>query len=111
MLSRKNLAAVAASAVIATGVVATPAFAAEPVDPDYSVATVDQDNPKADSEATTQEGAETEKAEGSAASTLLSELSSSSEGKSEAGKSEGSSASDALGLVGTLVKLIMGILG
>ncbi|WPF65939.1 MULTISPECIES: hypothetical protein [unclassified Corynebacterium] len=106
MFSRKNLAAAAASAVIATGVVAAPAFADEPVDPDYSVATATQEAPEVDPEYSVVK--KDEQAEGSTGS--VSELSSSDEGKTTEEKSEGSSAEDFLGVAGKVLKFILGIL-
>lgn len=106
MFSRKNLAAAAASAVIATGVVAAPAFAEEPVDPDYSVATATEQAPEVDPDYSVVK--KDEQAEGSTGS--VSELSSSTEDKATEEKTEGSSTEDTLGVVAKVVKLILGIL-
>lgn len=110
MFSRKNLAAAAASAVIATGVVAAPAFAEETVDPEYSVATVE-----------TQPGAEVDpdysvtetkdiKDEGSS-DFDLSELSSGSSEDEAKGDSEGSVSGDTLSFLGKAIEFIKGLLG
>ncbi|MDK8450182.1 hypothetical protein [Corynebacterium mastitidis] len=90
MFSRKNLAAAAASAVIATGVVAAPAFAEEPVDPDYSVT-------------------ETKDIKDEGSSDFdFSELSSEDEAK---GDSEGSVSGDTLSFLGKAIEFIKGLLG
>ncbi|KQB83266.1 hypothetical protein [Corynebacterium oculi] len=106
MFSRKNLAAAAASAVIATGVVAAPAFAEEPVDPDYSVATATEQAPEVDPDYSVVKKDE----QGEGSTSFLSELSSSNEGKTTDEQTEGSSTEDALGVLGQVVKFILGIL-
>ncbi|MGV0360399.1 hypothetical protein [Corynebacterium mastitidis] len=94
MFSRKNLAAAAASAVIATGVVAAPAFAEETVDPDYSVT-------------------ETKDIKDEGSSDFdFSELSSGSSSEDEAkGDSEGSVSGDTLSFLGKAIEFIKGLLG
>ncbi|KQB86115.1 hypothetical protein [Corynebacterium lowii] len=106
MFSRKNLAAVAASAVIASGAVAAPAFAEEPVDPDYSVVNVEG------TENTDTTAPETEKGEQTEGSFDFSELSSGLSSSDEQATDQGSTGSseDDLGLIVKVVKFIMGIL-
>ncbi|MEK0373133.1 hypothetical protein [Corynebacterium mastitidis] len=111
MFSRKNLAAAAASAVIATGVVAAPAFAEETVDPEYSVATVEtQPGAEVDPDYSVTETKDV-KDEGSS-DFDLSELSSGSSSEDEAkGDSEGSVSADTLSFLGKAIEFLKGLLG